>query len=95
MSAPISKVPPGAARQAHLRSYLIAAIRDLFPCKADLASLAGLDKLRRTLTEDLRAALTGIGLTPAAAQNLAAEAVGAALAKRAVGWLVGKLGGAG
>lgn len=84
---------PGAERQAHLRSYLVACIRDNFASKADLASFDGLRRLQRTITEDLRGALLGIGLTPAAARELATEAVGAALAKKAVNWLFDKVGG--
>lgn len=95
MSAPRARLASAPAadnaeRQAHLRAYLVATIRGLFPQKADLVSFAGLDTLRRTLIEDLGAALAGMGLTREAAQNLAVEAVGAALAKKAVSWLLGK-----
>lgn len=94
----MKKILPGnapAERQAHLRAYLLATIRDHFPSKAALASLAGLDTLRRAIVEDLRSALLGLGLSPVAAGELATEAVGAALAKRAVSWLVDKINGAG
>ncbi len=88
------RVMKGEARRAHLRDYLVTAIRDLFSSKAELASLAGLDKLQRTLIEDLCGALADIGFSPKAAGELAAEAVGAALAKKAakkaVDWLLGK-----
>lgn len=91
--APQALPPPSAAeRQAHLRAYFVSTLRSLFRSKGEVATVDGLDRLRRTLTQDLGAALRDIGLTAEAAQDLAVEAVGAALAKKAVGWLFGKLG---
>jgi len=92
MKASRPAAPARIERRQHLRSYLLALLRELFTSKAELASLAGLDRLRRALTEDLCAALDDLGLTGEATQQLAAEAVGAALARRAVSWLRGKVG---
>ena len=84
----LRKVAP--TRRDHLREYLRAVMRESFSSKAELASLAGLERLRQRLSEDLREALSDLGLSPAATQTLAAEAIGAALAKKAAGWLFGK-----
>ena len=78
-------LPPnaGSERRAHLRAYLLAWLRDQVLSRADLVSLEVLAQLRKTLSDDLTAVLSDLGLSPKGALDLATEVAGAGIAKLA------------
>lgn len=67
MSASTQKALPGkvgqlsSSRRDHLRAYLWACVRDNVLTKADLVSLNTAEKIRQTVTDDLKAMVVDAG----------------------------------
>lgn len=82
MSANAQKALPGQVgplssnRRDHLRAYLWACVRDNVLTKADLVSLNTIEKIRQTVTNDLKTMLkeTGASLWNLAGMFLGAKA---------------------
>lgn len=70
--------PLSPNRRDHLKAYLWACVRDNVLTRGDLVSLNTVEKIRQTVTDDLKAMLTdaGAGLTTGL-KNLACMFLGA------------------
>lgn len=72
------KVGPLSNRRDHLKAYLWACVRDNVLTKEDLVSLNTVEKIRQTVTDDLRAMLADAGVSVGnGLKNLACMFLGA------------------
>ena len=53
--------PARTDRREHLRAYLLSCVRDNVLTRADLVSLKTIDKLRQTMTDDMKAMVFDAG----------------------------------